>query len=239
MATNFEWTEEQAAELQLAANRIFANDESLRSCEFSFSIADPSIKDCPFVGCSTGFTKMTGYEMEEVLGRNCRFLVDPVPAEFVDEVARASARNYVQAVVSRLKGSPNVANLKKEHPDWVPSVTSTGGWVWCAQVNARKNGTLFRNMFHLKELDLGDKTYIIGLQAELPLNDPLETPNREMYRKACLKLDQNWIEVEKILARLFWFSAPMRRQEHEDRNDGFCSDCETEFVEHDAANDST
>lgn len=234
----FGWTVEQAAELQLAANSIFEKDDSLRTCQFSFSIADPSLKDCPFVACSTGFTKMTGYEMEEVIGKNCRFLVEPVPAKYVNKAARESAREYVQSIVSRLEGSLGAAKAKNKSPDWVPSVTCTNGWVWCAQVNARKDGTLFHNMFHLKEITLGEKTYIMGLQAEVPGNDPAETPNHDMYRKACLKLDHNWIEVEKILSRLFWFSAPMRRQEHEDLHDGFYSECDTALSENDMGSDS-
>jgi hypothetical protein len=221
------WTSEQASELQLATNRIFKTDERLRACEFSISIADPNLKDCPFVGCSTGFTKMTGYEMEEVLGRNCRFLVDPVPAEYVNEVARTNARDYVQSVMKRINGSASSAVSRSENktPDWVPNVTRTSGWVWCAQVNARKDGTLFHNMFHLKEFTLEEnRTYIIGLQAELPGDPKSMVPDDDMYREACFKLDQRWIEVEKILMRHFWFSAPIRRQEHDDVDDGFCSD---------------
>ncbi|RQW20137.1 PAS domain-containing protein [Bacillus sp. C1-1] len=37
-------------------------------------ITDPDLEDNPIVYVSEGFTKMTGYEVEEVLGTNCRFL---------------------------------------------------------------------------------------------------------------------------------------------------------------------
>jgi len=229
MAAPCEWTADHAAELQLAANSIFEKDESLRDCQFSLSISDPSLRDCPFVGCSTGFSQMCGYEMKEVLGRNCRFLIDPVPAEYVDEAARDSARAYVQSVVGSLRSSSDLSQCQNKTPDWAPHVSRTNDRFWCVQVNARKDGTLFHNMFHLKEIMLGEKIYIIGLQCALPMPSPdKELPDvHEMYETACLKVDQNWIEVVTILSRLFWLSAPMHRQEPKDADDGFYSDYET------------
>lgn len=41
-------------------------------------IADPSIEDCPLIGCSEGFEALTGYTRSEILGRNCRFLNEGV-----------------------------------------------------------------------------------------------------------------------------------------------------------------
>ncbi|MGE6628797.1 PAS domain-containing protein [Bacillus sp. NPDC077027] len=37
-------------------------------------ITDPSLEDNPIVYVNHGFTNMTGYTSEEILGRNCRFL---------------------------------------------------------------------------------------------------------------------------------------------------------------------
>ena len=121
MASILGWTAEQAAEMQLAANNIFETDERLRACQFSLSISDPNLKDCPFVGCSTGFTKMTGYEMDEVLGRNCRFLVDPVPAEYVNEAARTNARDSYPVYISERRG----------YPEWVGSDVVDFGFGTC------------------------------------------------------------------------------------------------------------
>jgi len=227
MAATCAWNADFAAELQFAANSIFEQDESLRDCQFSLSIADPSLRDCPFVGCSTGFSQMCGYEMKDVLGRNCRFLIDPVPAEYVDQAARDRAREYVQSVVGRLKSSSSLSQGEKKTPDWVPHVSRTHDWFWCVQVNARKDGTLFHNMFHLKEIMLGEKTYIIGLQCELPGKELHDVPDHDMYETACRKLDKNWMEVVKILSRLFWLSTQMQRQECKDADDDFCSDYET------------
>lgn len=37
-------------------------------------ITDPSLEDNPIVYVNHGFTQMTGYKPDEILGRNCRFL---------------------------------------------------------------------------------------------------------------------------------------------------------------------
>lgn len=43
----------------------------------SFVVTDPSLPDNPIVFASQGFLEITGYRMEQVLGRNCRFLQGP------------------------------------------------------------------------------------------------------------------------------------------------------------------
>jgi len=45
-------------------------------CNFSVSVADPTSLDCELIAVSEGFVRMTGYNREEVLGENCRFLND-------------------------------------------------------------------------------------------------------------------------------------------------------------------
>ncbi|SIS57956.1 STAS domain-containing protein [Salimicrobium flavidum] len=40
-------------------------------------IADPQQEDTPLIYVNKGFEELTGYESEEVLGRNCRFLQGP------------------------------------------------------------------------------------------------------------------------------------------------------------------
>lgn len=50
---------------------------SLRIAQASFCISDPSLPDCPIVYASPGFCDLTGYDLAEALGRNCRFLQGP------------------------------------------------------------------------------------------------------------------------------------------------------------------
>jgi PAS domain S-box-containing protein len=47
---------------------------SIQQSQHSFIITDPSLHDNPIVFASDDFLSLTGYEREEVLGRNCRFL---------------------------------------------------------------------------------------------------------------------------------------------------------------------
>jgi PAS domain S-box-containing protein len=47
---------------------------SIQQSQHSFIITDPSLHDNPIVFASDDFLSLTGYEREDVLGRNCRFL---------------------------------------------------------------------------------------------------------------------------------------------------------------------
>ena len=41
------------------------------------TIADPNLPDCPLMYVNEAFCRMTGYDQDEILGRNCRFLQGP------------------------------------------------------------------------------------------------------------------------------------------------------------------
>lgn len=47
---------------------------SIQRSQHAFIITDPSLQDNPIVFASEGFLHLTGYDREQVLGRNCRFL---------------------------------------------------------------------------------------------------------------------------------------------------------------------
>jgi PAS domain S-box-containing protein len=47
---------------------------SIQQSQHSFIITDPSLQDNPIVFASDDFLNVTGYQREDVLGRNCRFL---------------------------------------------------------------------------------------------------------------------------------------------------------------------
>jgi len=51
--------------------------QSLVHSQQNFVISDPLLPDNPIVYASDGFCKMTGYKLEGILGRNCRFLQGP------------------------------------------------------------------------------------------------------------------------------------------------------------------
>lgn len=199
------WTNELAAELQKVVDRIFGEDRNLANVEFSLTIADPSFDGCPLIGCSVGFSKLCGYEMHEIVGRNCRFLVDPVPKELQDLRMRNRAREFCEAVRD---GKQNDIAFPPLEP-WMPAAVP--GEVFCFQLNARKDGSHFCNMFYLVAVELDDVSYIIGLQTELSK----DKETQDACVLACKVLNQNMTEVDKILASSFWYSSPMRRQDVE------------------------
>ena len=52
--------------------------KALQTAQQNFVITDPSLPDNPIVFASHGFLTLTGYTLEQVLGRNCRFLQGPL-----------------------------------------------------------------------------------------------------------------------------------------------------------------
>jgi len=198
------WTPDHAAELQAAVDQIFENNAgSLKDMRFSVTVADPSVKDAPLVGCSEGFSELCGYRMDEIVGRNCRFLVDPVPKDLVDPKIRLVAREFTNSVRDGL-----VYTMPEElRQEYMPLGRHKDDGIFCLQMNARKDGRLFRNMFYLRAISLNDKPYIIGLQTEIP-----EGADYDVYHEACRLLDENLSSVEGILAKKFWVQGPMRRQ---------------------------
>lgn len=196
-----QWTMESGSVLQEVVDCLFVGDEQLRSLRFSLTIADPRADGCPLIGCSAGFTTLCGYSMDEIVGQNCRFLVDPVPSELVDVETRRGAREFCDAVRDGreplLPASPR--------GQWA-SPKSVESGIFCVQMNARKDGSLFQNMFFLMVIELEYLPFIIGLQTQLP-----DGESHVVYEEACRCLSANMEEVERCLASRFWVTAPMRR----------------------------
>ena len=65
---------------------------SIQRSQQCFIITDPSLQDNPIVYASDDFLSLTGYDREEVLGRNCRFLQGTeTSAQKVEQVRKAVA----------------------------------------------------------------------------------------------------------------------------------------------------
>jgi len=52
-------------------------DRAVVATDLAFTISDPSRDDDPLVWVNPAFTRTTGYSVDEVVGRNCRFLQGP------------------------------------------------------------------------------------------------------------------------------------------------------------------
>jgi PAS domain S-box-containing protein len=78
-------TEEDRLKADLAVK-----NQALDAASIGVVITDPSQEDNPIVEMNDGFVQMTGYEREEILGRNCRFLQGPeTDQETVSEIHQA------------------------------------------------------------------------------------------------------------------------------------------------------
>ncbi|MDY7526264.1 LuxR C-terminal-related transcriptional regulator [Sphingomonas sp. 10B4] len=65
-------------------------------------ISDPRLPDNPIVACNAGFCELTGYAVEEVVGRNCRFLSGPATEPWLTEEIRRGVREHRPVLVEIL-----------------------------------------------------------------------------------------------------------------------------------------
>mmetsp|Transcript_132283 Transcript_132283/g.300619 ORF Transcript_132283/g.300619 Transcript_132283/m.300619 type:complete len:344 (-) Transcript_132283:382-1413(-) len=115
---------------------------------FSVCISDPLLQDSPIIGASKEFLAMSGREFREVIGKNCRILIEGVPAEEISRSARKDARNY--CTTARLR---NLSSIP---------------YMMLLQRNARKNGDLFYNYIMLGALrGPNGRILVAGLQIDM------------------------------------------------------------------------
>lgn len=65
-------------------------------------ISDPRLPDNPIVACNAAFCELTGYPVEEVVGRNCRFLSGPATEPWLTEEIRRGVREHQPVLVEIL-----------------------------------------------------------------------------------------------------------------------------------------
>ena len=70
-------------------------------------ISNPRMPDNPIIACNQAFLDLTGYDVDEVLGRNCRFLAGPATEPWLTEVIREGVRNKRSTLVE-------ILNYKKD-----------------------------------------------------------------------------------------------------------------------------
>jgi serine/threonine protein kinase len=203
---------EGSVQLQEIVDSVRHYDELL-NLDLPVTIADPLQEDCPVIACSKGFTELTGYKVPEVVGRNCRFLLNGLPEDSINSEIRLKCREYVSNTMGQPL-EPSDANLSefKQSPR-TPFSANDDDFV-CVQTNATKSGELFKNMVYLTKMELNEKPFILGLQARLPEEwdanaDPVTVDRLCQRAFACLS--KNVAAVELVLAKRFWYSAAARR----------------------------
>merc|ERR1712187_619166 len=151
--------------------------------------------------------KLTGYTVDDIVGRSCRFLVDPVPRDMVDQNMRRHARDFCNAV--RDGREYQVPDAERE--PWMPAARPADELL-CMQTNARKDGSIFHNMFFLKVFEIGadlgeEKPYSVGLQSELPEGKM----TLAKIGANLSQLDANMDQIKDELASVFFMSCSMQR----------------------------
>merc|ERR1712070_1133858 len=207
-----QWNVKCSVELQHAVDLF--NKDWYNELRFSVTVADPKAADHPLIACSAGFADLTGYSLPEIVGRNCRFLLNGVPASYINEETRMRSRDFCQCVFQ----GGEYENTYEVLP---PGVKSFGyglprGELICVQVNAMKSGELFRNMFYMKQVVLDGHAYILGLQAGIPEQYEDGSGMEELQKKCELawrRLGDHMTNIEMVLAARFWYTGSMRRQD--------------------------
>ncbi|MEZ0166098.1 SpoIIE family protein phosphatase [Kineococcus sp. LSe6-4] len=81
------------AAMDAATEQAVLRDRAVLATGLSFTVADARDPDLPLVWVNPAFTATTGYGMDEVVGRNCRFLQGPGS----DPAARTTMREALEA----------------------------------------------------------------------------------------------------------------------------------------------
>jgi PAS domain S-box-containing protein len=80
---------------------------AVRATRMPMVITDPDLEDNPIVFCNEAFQHLTGYDREEIIGRNCRFLQGPRTDR--SEVAKVRA-----AIEAETDVSVDLLNYRKD-----------------------------------------------------------------------------------------------------------------------------
>ncbi|MEQ3554211.1 SpoIIE family protein phosphatase [Pseudonocardia nematodicida] len=85
----------------------FLRDRAVLATEMSFTISDPQRDDDPLAWVNPSFERLTGYPLDEVVGKNCRFLQGP-------NTDRASVRRIRQALHDRRPITEVLLNYRRD-----------------------------------------------------------------------------------------------------------------------------
>jgi len=200
-------TDASATTMQESVDEIFSTGSpSLLGLDFPFTVANPSLFECPLIACSAGFTKLCGYEVDDIVGQNCRFMVDAVPADMIDQKARNQTQEFCQAVQAGREWMP---------PSDYPYAATDRPLeeLVCIQKNARKDGTIFNNLCYMKVFGLGtelgeEEPYIVALQSELKG----EKEDLVALANGLGELDEKMAKVQDELSSIFFVECALSRQ---------------------------
>jgi PAS domain-containing protein len=97
----------------------------LSKCQFGFVVTNPQLPDNPVIFCDKGFEKVCGYERNEIIGRNCRFLQGN-DERLLDSVSKQVKVEIKATIDNKSAGMFCMRNFRKDGtPYWALILLST------------------------------------------------------------------------------------------------------------------
>ena len=85
-------------------------DDLIAASGIAAVVSNPRLPDNPIVACNDAFLALTGFDKDEVIGRNCRFLRGPETEPWLSEALRTGIRlrqpTMVEILNYRKDGTP-------------------------------------------------------------------------------------------------------------------------------------
>lgn len=123
--------------------------DSIRHSPIATVISDPRQTDNPLIAVNQAFLDLTGYDEDEVVGRNCRFLRGA-------DTETAQTEKLRVAIEQRKSTLAELINYKKDGTKF-------------------RNAVMLAPLFD----DKGEIEYFVGSQIEIPTSDDSITPIRQ------------------------------------------------------------
>ena len=134
-------------------------------------ISNPRLKDNPIIACNASFMELTGYDEDEIVGRNCRFLAGPATEPWLTETIRSGVRKHRPVLVE-------ILNYKRDGTPF-------------------RNAVLVAPIFD----EAGELEFFLGSQVELEADTPIPNSSRRMAAAMLVKaLTPRQREVLKQMA---------------------------------------
>ncbi|NNC37909.1 MAG: PAS domain-containing protein [Acidimicrobiales bacterium] len=138
----------------------------------AFIICDPNLPDTPIIHCNTAFIELTGYDRDEIIGHNCRFLAGP-------ETEADKSQKLADAIREHQPVLVHLTNHKKD------------GTPFC-------NAVMISPILG----DEGELAYFLGSQLEVPLNAKSAVTSRnKLATKLVKKLSPQQKRVLTLVAK--------------------------------------
>ena len=134
-------------------DEVALRESALAATAEGVTISDPSLPDNPVIYANAGFERLTGYSIDEVVGRNCRFLQGPGTEDAAVDEIRDAVRHGRECTVQLL-------NYRKD-----------GSSFW-----NRLSITPVRNQ-------AGELTHFVGIQSDVTEQKNAEDALREANEK--------------------------------------------------------